>query len=68
MVAWMAARSDGDQYGNLLLYEFPKRQLIYGPRQIEARIDQDPTISQQLTLWSQKGSRGDSGRPVGDPH
>ncbi len=57
MIAWMAARSDGDNYGNLLLYEFPKQKLIYGPFQIEARIDQNPEISQQLTLWSQKGSR-----------
>ena len=57
MIAWMAARSDGSNYGKLLLYEFPKQELIYGPRQIEARIDQDPEISQQLTLWSQEGSR-----------
>ncbi len=57
MIAWMAARSDGDQYGNVLLYEFPKQELIYGPSQIEARIDQNPEISQQLTLWSQEGSR-----------
>lgn len=57
MIAWMAARSDGDNYGNALLYEFPKQKLIYGPFQIEARIDQNPDISQQLTLWSQKGSR-----------
>ncbi|HHP7232897.1 MAG TPA: UPF0182 family protein [Xenococcaceae cyanobacterium] len=57
MIAWMAARSDGENYGKLLLYEFPKQKLIYGPFQIEARIDQNPEISQQLTLWSQKGSR-----------
>ncbi|MDJ0703640.1 MAG: UPF0182 family protein [Leptolyngbyaceae cyanobacterium MO_188.B28] len=57
MVAWMTARSDGDGYGKLLLYEFPKQELVYGPRQIEARIDQTPNISQQLTLWSQEGSR-----------
>lgn len=57
MVAWLAGRSDGDQYGKLLLYEFPKQQLVYGPSQIEARIDQTPEISQQLTLWSQEGSR-----------
>jgi len=53
----MAGRSDGDHYGKLLLYEFPKQQLVYGPSQIEARIDQTPEISQQLTLWSQEGSR-----------
>ncbi|MEC4803033.1 MAG: UPF0182 family protein [Jaaginema sp. PMC 1079.18] len=56
-IAWMAARSDGEDYGKVLLYEFPKQELIYGPSQIEARIDQNPEISQQLTLWSQKGSR-----------
>ena len=57
MIAWMAARSDGDNYGKLLLYEFPKQELIYGPSQIEARIDQTPEISQQLSLWDQQGSR-----------
>jgi uncharacterized membrane protein (UPF0182 family) len=57
MVAWMAARCDGDNYGTALLYDFPKQELIYGPQQIEARIDQDSDISQQLTLWSQEGSK-----------
>jgi len=57
MVAWMAARSDGDNYGKLILYKFQKDKLIYGPLQIEARIDQDSEISKQLTLWSQQGSR-----------
>ncbi|MGF1496247.1 MAG: UPF0182 family protein [Elainellaceae cyanobacterium] len=57
MIAWMTARSDDEDYGKLLLYEFPKQELVYGPRQIEARIDQNPDISQQLTLWSQEGSR-----------
>ena len=57
MVAWMAARSDGDDYGKLILYKFPKDKLIYGPLQIEAKIDQDSEISKQLTLWSQQGSR-----------
>ena len=57
MIAWLAARSDGEDSGNLILYQFPKQKLIYGPRQIEARIDQDPVISQQITLWSQSGSR-----------
>ncbi|MDJ0712784.1 MAG: UPF0182 family protein [Prochloraceae cyanobacterium] len=56
-IAWMTARSDGENYGKLLLYQFPKQELVYGPRQIEARIDQNPKISQQLTLWSQQGSR-----------
>jgi len=57
MVAWMAARSDGEDYGKLILYKFPKDKLIYGPLQIEAKIDQDSEISKQLTLWSQQGSR-----------
>ncbi len=57
MISWLAARSDGENYGKLLLYKFPKDKLIYGPLQIEARIDQDSEISQQLTLWSQQGSR-----------
>jgi uncharacterized membrane protein (UPF0182 family) len=56
MVAWLAARSDGDNYGELLLYKFPKNKLVYGPLQIEAKIDQDSVISQQLTLWSTQGS------------
>jgi uncharacterized membrane protein (UPF0182 family) len=57
MIAWMAARSDGENYGKVLVYNFPKQRLIYGPRQIEARIDQDAFISQQLTLWKQSGSQ-----------
>jgi len=56
MIAWMAARADGDNYGKLVLYEFPKQALVYGPMQIEARIDQNPDISELLTLWSQQGS------------
>jgi uncharacterized membrane protein (UPF0182 family) len=56
MIAWMAARCDGDNLGRRVVFLFPKQELIYGPRQIEARIDQDPVISQQLTLWSQRGS------------
>ena len=57
MIAWMAARSDGNNYGKLRLYEFPKQELVYGPFQIEARIDQNPEIAEQITLWSQRGSR-----------
>jgi hypothetical protein len=57
MIAWMAARSDGPHYGTLIAYNFPKQKLIYGPRQIEARIDQDAFISQQLSLWGQRGSQ-----------
>ncbi|SHJ93760.1 UPF0182 family protein [Desulforamulus aeronauticus] len=56
MIAWLAARSDGDNYGKMVVYEFPKQELVYGPMQIEARIDQDTTISQQLSLWDQRGS------------
>ncbi len=56
MIAWMAARSDGDKYGQVVVFKFPKQQLVYGPMQIEARIDQDTTISQNLTLWNQVGS------------
>ncbi len=56
MIAWMAGGSDGDNYGRLLLYEFPKQELVFGPTQIEARISQTPEISEQLTLWSQQGS------------
>lgn len=56
MIAWLAARMDGDNYGRLLAYRFPKDELVYGPMQIEARIDQHPDISQLLTLWAQLGS------------
>jgi uncharacterized protein len=56
MIAWLCARSDGKQYGRLLVYKFPKRALTYGPMQVSGRIDQDPLISQQLTLWNQQGS------------
>jgi hypothetical protein len=57
MISWLAARCDPENYGRLLLYQFPKQRLIYGPSQIEARIDQTPEISEQMTLWSQAGSR-----------
>ncbi|HIK45394.1 MAG TPA: UPF0182 family protein [Leptolyngbyaceae cyanobacterium M65_K2018_010] len=57
MIAWLAGGSDGDNYGKLMLYEFPKQELVFGPSQIEARINQTPEISEQLTLWSQQGSR-----------
>ncbi|NJN10404.1 MAG: COG1615 family transporter [Richelia sp. RM2_1_2] len=57
LIAWLAARSDGSQYGRLLLYEFPKQELVYGPQQIEALINQNPEISQQITLWNREGSR-----------
>ncbi|WAI00507.1 UPF0182 family membrane protein [Methanogenium organophilum] len=56
MIGWMAARSDGAAYGSLVVYQFSKQELTYGPMQIEARIDQDTEISQDITLWSQSGS------------
>ena len=57
MIAWMAARCDEPNYGKVLVFTFPKQRLIYGPQQIESRIDQDTGISQQLTLWDQGGSK-----------
>ena len=57
MSAWMAGRCDAPHYGELIVYVFPKQKLIYGPRQIEARIDQDAEISKQLSLWNQRGSQ-----------
>ena len=57
LTAWLAARSDGANYGKLLLYVFPKQQLVFGIEQIEARINQDPVISQQISLWNRQGSR-----------
>jgi uncharacterized membrane protein (UPF0182 family) len=56
MSAWLAARADPPNYGRLIVYDFPKQKLVYGPRQIEARIDQHAVISQQLSLWNQAGS------------
>ncbi len=57
MIAWLAARCDEPNYGKLLVFDFPKQQLVYGPSQIESRINQDPDISKQITLWNQGGSR-----------
>jgi hypothetical protein len=57
MIAWMAARSDLPRYGERIVFAFPKEKNIYGPMQLEARIDQDPDISQLFTLWSQVGTR-----------
>ena len=56
MVAWMCARCDGNNYGQLLVYTLSKDKLIYGPMQIEARINQQPNISAEMTLWGQQGS------------
>jgi uncharacterized membrane protein (UPF0182 family) len=57
MVAWMAARNDMPNYGELRVYELSRQELIFGPMQVEGRIDQDPEISQQFSLWDQRGSR-----------
>ena len=70
MIAWMAGRCDGDNYGELVVYEFPKQELIFGPSQVEALIDQHPEISSQLSLWGQRGSDVIRGQlmviPLGD--
>ncbi|MBC2709766.1 MAG: UPF0182 family protein [Desulfosarcina sp.] len=57
MIGWLAARCDLPNYGNLLVYKLPKEKLVYGPMQIEARVDQQTEISRELSLWGQKGSR-----------
>lgn len=56
LISWMAARSDGENYGELINYRFPKDSLAYGPQQIVSRINQKPEISQQISLWDQRGS------------
>jgi uncharacterized membrane protein (UPF0182 family) len=70
MIAWLAARCDPPEYGKLIVYEFPKEKLIYGPFQIEALINQNTEISQQISLWNQMGSRVIRGNllvvPIGD--
>jgi len=57
MIAWLAARSDLPNYGDLIVYKLPKDKLVYGPMQIEARVDQQTEISRELSLWDQRGSR-----------
>ncbi|MBF2057872.1 MAG: UPF0182 family protein [Cyanobacterium sp. T60_A2020_053] len=61
LIAWLAARCDGDNYGKLLLYQFPKQRLIFGPDQVEALINQDPIISEQISLWNRQGSKAIQG-------
>jgi uncharacterized membrane protein (UPF0182 family) len=56
LAAWMIARSDSDVYGRMLVFQFPKQKLVYGPSQVVARINQDQEISPQITLWNQQGS------------
>jgi len=67
MISWMAAKSDFPDYGKMLFYQLPKEKLIYGPMQIEAMIDQNTTIAQQLTLWDQRGSRVIRGNLIAVP-
>ncbi len=57
LAAWLAARSDGEHYGTLRVFQFPKQKVIFGPRQVVARISQDQTIAPQITLWNQQGSQ-----------
>ncbi|MCZ0941076.1 MAG: UPF0182 family protein [Caldilineaceae bacterium] len=57
MISWLAAQNDPEKYGEMLVYRFGKDSLVFGPKQIEARIDQDPTISSLLSLWNQQGSQ-----------
>jgi hypothetical protein len=56
LASWLVARSDSPHYGQLVVFQFPKQKLIFGPRQVVARINQDQVISPQITLWSQQGS------------
>jgi len=70
LIGWMAARCDGERLGEILFFQLSKQQLVYGPMQIESRIDQDQNISKDLSLWNQQGSRVLRGSmialPVGD--
>jgi uncharacterized membrane protein (UPF0182 family) len=56
LAAWMVARSDGENYGQLMVFQLPKQTVVFGPRQIAARISQDEVIAPQITLWDQQGS------------
>ena len=67
MISWMAAKCDFPEYGKMLFYKLPKEKLVYGPNQIEAMINQNTTISQQLTLWDQRGSRVIRGKLIVTP-
>ena len=70
LIGWMAARCDGEKLGELIFFQLSKQQLVFGPMQIESRIDQDQNISKDLSLWNQQGSRVLRGNmialPVGD--
>jgi uncharacterized protein len=67
LIGWMAAQCDGDHLGELIFYQLSKQQLMYGPMQIESRIDQDQDISKDLTLWNQQGSHVLRGNMVALP-
>ncbi len=56
LIGWLAGLCDGENYGRLLAYKFPKEKLVLGPQQVETKIDQDRNLSAQLTLWDQRGS------------
>ncbi|NBC47142.1 MAG: UPF0182 family protein [Gammaproteobacteria bacterium] len=64
MRALAVAGNDGDSYGRIIVYNFPKGTLVYGPEQVDAFIKQDPSLSQELTLWSQQGSQATRGRMI----
>ena len=67
LAAWMVARSDGEHYGKLVVFQFPKQKVVFGPRQVVARINQDQVISPQITLWNQQGSQVIQGTLLVDP-
>lgn len=56
LASWMVAQSDGDNYGRMIVFQFPKQKVVFGPRQIVGRINQDQAIAPQITLWNQQGS------------
>ncbi|HSJ43085.1 MAG TPA: UPF0182 family protein [Euzebyales bacterium] len=57
LIGWLAGRSDGEEYGQLKAYRMPPTKTVFGPEQIQARINQDDAVSEQITLWNQSGSR-----------
>src|SRR6202012_2880350 len=67
LIGWLGGRSDGEHYGESVVYNFPKNRLVDGPLQIEARIDQNAPLSGQLTLWNQQGSHVRRGTPLVTP-
>jgi len=67
MIAWIGVRNDGEHYGEMFVHQFPKQKNIYGPQQIENRINQDSNISKELNLWSQGGSEVIRGNLIAIP-